>query len=161
MKTSLSSHQINFSVFSSIYYWSVAFWSGMLEVRRPEWMPRQEAKTEMANIKEQARQLQSQWQGAPRGGGGRGAAVAAAAPRGLREHPGRADRQPGRPAGAGRAQGHLPVGLAGGGGRQPVPTELPRPKPLPGQLGATGGTADQQRAAARGADHVLRGGQRR
>src|ERR1700760_863310 len=38
----------------------------MLEVRRPEWMPRQEAKTEMANIKEQASQLQSQWQADPR-----------------------------------------------------------------------------------------------
>src|ERR1700760_2390440 len=66
MKTSLSSHKINFSVFSFRYYWSVAFRPGMLEVRRPEWMPRQEAKTEMANIKEQASQLQSQWQADPR-----------------------------------------------------------------------------------------------
>jgi isocitrate lyase len=41
----------------------------MLEERRPKWMPRQEAKTDMTSIKDQASQLQSQWQADPRWAG--------------------------------------------------------------------------------------------
>src|SRR6201999_1106225 len=69
MKTSLSSRLINFSVFFYIYYWPVAFWRWMLEERRPTWMPSQEAKTDMTSIKDQASQLQSQWQADPRWAG--------------------------------------------------------------------------------------------
>src|SRR6202000_2306957 len=41
----------------------------MLELRRPEWMPRQEANTDMTTISEQASQLQSQWEADPRWAG--------------------------------------------------------------------------------------------
>ena len=67
---------------------------------------------------------------------------------GVRPRARRADRQPGRAAGPGRARGDLPVRLAGRRRRQPVRPDLPGPDPVPGQLGARGGPADQQRAAA-------------
>ena len=53
--------------------------------------------------------------------------------------------------------GHLPVRLAGGRGRQPGRADLPGPEPVPGELGAPGGPADQQRAAARRPDRLGRG----
>ena len=80
---------------------------------------------------------------------------------GLRRHPRRADRQPGRAAGQGGPEGHLPVRLAGGGRRQPGRADLPGPEPLPGQLGAAGGPPDQQRAAAGRPDLLGRGGRER
>ena len=60
------------------------------------------------------------------------AAVGAAAHRGLRPRPGRADRQPGGADGAGRPEGHLPQRLAGGGRRQHGRPDVPGPEPLPG-----------------------------
>ena len=75
----------------------------------------------------------------------------------LRQLAGRADRQPGRAAGPCRPEGHLPVGLAGRRRREPVRPHLPRPEPVPGQLGAAGGPSHQQRAAARRPDRQGRG----
>ena len=57
-------------------------------------------------------------------------------------------------------QGHLPVRLAGRRRRQPGRADLPGPEPVPGQLGAAGGPPDQQRAAARRPDHLVRGRRR-
>ena len=85
---------------------------------------------------------------------GRAAAVAPAARGGLRRRAGRADRQPGGAAGAGRLAGHLPVRLAGGRGRQPGRRDVPGPEPVPGQLRPPGGAPDQQRAAPRGPDQL-------
>jgi hypothetical protein len=85
---------------------------------------------------------------------GRRAAVVTAAARSLRQRARRADRQPGGAAGQGRAEGHLPVRLAGRGGRQPGRPDVPGPEPVPGQLGAAGRPPDQQRAAARRPDHL-------
>ena len=74
--------------------------------------------------------------------------------RGLHQRARRDDRQPGRAAGARRPQGDLPVRLAGRGRRQPRRADLPRPEPLPGQLGAGCRPPDQQRADARRPDHA-------
>ena len=76
---------------------------------------------------------------------------------GVRQRARRADRQHGRPAGARRPEGHLPVRLAGRRRREPLRPHLPRPEPVPGQLGAAGGSSHQQRAAARRRDRQGRG----
>src|SRR5215471_4583761 len=99
--------------------------------------------------------------GAHAGPAGRRAAVVPAAHRGLRALTGRADRQPGSPAGEGRAPRDLPVRVAGGRGRQPGRADLPGPEPLPRQLGPAGGPPDQQRAAARRPDRLVRGDRQR
>ena len=98
--------------------------------------------------------------GAHPGPAGRRAAVDAPARAGLRPLARRGDRQPGGAAGPGRPARHLPVGLAGRRRRQPGRGNLPRPEPVPGQLGPPGGPAHQQRAAARRPDHLGRGRRR-
>ncbi len=85
---------------------------------------------------------------------GRDAAVAAAAHPTGHPRPRCPDRQPGRPDGPRRARRHLPVGLAGRGGRQPLRPDLSRPEPVPVELGAGRGPAHQQRAAAGGPDRA-------
>ena len=64
---------------------------------------------------------------------------------------------PGGADGPGRAQGHLWLRLAGGGGRQPGRADLPGPEPVPGELGAGPGQAHQRRPAAGGPGGVRRG----
>ena len=56
--------------------------------------------------------------------------------RALRQHPRRPHRQPGDAAGQGRAEGDLPLGLAGRGRRQHRRRDVPGPVALPGELGA-------------------------
>ena len=84
-------------------------------------------------------------------------AVDAAEHRALRQHAGRAHRQPGHAAGQGRAEGHLPLGLAGRGGRQRQRRDVPRPVAVLGGLGAQGRQAHQQRLHPRRPDPVERG----
>ena len=80
----------------------------------------------------------------------RGKTVALAAHGGLRRRARRPDRQPGDAAGQGRAQGDLPLRLAGRGRRQRRRRDVSGPVAVPGQFGAAGGQAHQQYAAARG-----------
>jgi len=68
--------------------------------------------------------------------------------------PRRVDRQPGRAADPRRAPGHLPIRVAGRGRREPLRQHLPGPVALPGELGALGRAADQQRPHARRSDRV-------
>ena len=75
--------------------------------------------------------------------------------RGLRAGARRAHRRPGGADGEGRAEGDLPLRLAGGGGRQPGDRGLPRPEPLPGQQRARHGAAAEQRAPARRPGRVV------
>ncbi len=63
--------------------------------------------------------------------------------RAVREHAGRAHRQPGHAAGQGRPQGHLSFGLAGRGRRQQQRRDVPGSVALFGGLGAEGGQEDQ------------------
>ena len=79
-----------------------------------------------------------------------------AADRGLRQRARRADRQPGDAAGQGRAEGDLPLRLAGRRRRQPRRRDVSRPVAVSGQLGAAGGQAHQQHAAARRPDPPCR-----
>ncbi len=73
--------------------------------------------------------------GAHAGPARRRTAVGAAARGTVRQRARRDDRQPGRAAGPGRAEGDLPVRLAGRRRREPGRADLPRPEPVPGQLG--------------------------
>ncbi|CAA9356568.1 MAG: Isocitrate lyase, partial [uncultured Gemmatimonadaceae bacterium] len=82
----------------------------------------------------------------------RPAPVAAPAERALREHARRAHGHAGAPAGEGGAEGHLPVRLAGGGGRQLGLHHVPRPVALPGGQRPDRHQAHQQRAAPRRPD---------
>ena len=80
---------------------------------------------------------------ARRGGVGRGAR--------------RDDRRSGRADGEGRAEGDLPLGLAGRSRREPLGQHVSRPEPLPGEQRSRAREADQQRAAARRPDRARRG----
>ncbi|KAI1695363.1 isocitrate lyase family domain-containing protein [Ditylenchus destructor] len=62
--------------------------------------------------------------------------------RAFREFAGCTDRQPGHAAGQGRAEGDLPVRLAGGGRRQPGRPDVSGPVAVPGRFGAEGGQED-------------------
>ena len=66
----------------------------------------------------------------------------------LRACAGSADRRPGGRDGQGRPAGDLPQRVAGGRGREPRRSHLPRSVPVPGELGAGGRATHQQRAAA-------------
>ena len=90
----------------------------------------------------------------------RGKALAPREPRAVCQHPGGVDGQPGAPAGQGRSEGHLPVGLAGGGRRQSGRRDVSRPVAVPGQLGADGGQAHQQHLHPCRPDPVVRGQER-
>ncbi len=70
---------------------------------------------------------------------------------------GRADRQPGRANGRGRAQGHLPERLASGGRCQRRRADVSRSEPVSGRQRAGRGAADQQRAAPRRPGPASRG----
>ena len=72
----------------------------------------------------------------------------------------RDDRRPGGADGEGRAEGDLPLRLAGRGRREPRGRHLSRPEPLPRELGPGARATHQQRAAARRPDRA-RGGRRR
>ena len=76
--------------------------------------------------------------------------------RGLRAGARLPHRQPGRRVREGGPSRDLPLGLAGRRRREPVRPDLPRPVAVPGQLRAGGGPADQQRAAPRRPDRVVR-----
>ena len=92
---------------------------------------------------------------------GRRPAVASAEDRAVRADAGRADRQPGGAAGEGRAEGDLPVRLAGGGRRELRRGDVSRPVAVSGRLGAEGGAQHQQRAAPLRPDRPVRGRQGR
>ena len=67
------------------------------------------------------------------------------------------DGQPSRRDDEGGAGGDLLLGLAGGGRREPVRSDLSRPIALPRELGAGGRAPVEQRADARRPDRVVRG----
>ena len=73
--------------------------------------------------------------------------------RGARCH----DRWPGRRDAEGRSRGDLSFGLAGGGGRQPLRTDVPGPVALPGELCPGRRPPVEQCADARRPDRVVRG----
>ena len=70
---------------------------------------------------------------------------------------GRADRQPGGAAGQGRAEGDLPVRLAGRGRRQHRGRDVSGPVAVSGRFGAERGAPDQRRAAPLRPDRAVRG----
>ena len=90
----------------------------------------------------------------------RGAPVAAPPLRAVRPRARRDDRRPGRADGQGRPEVDLPVRLAGRRRREPGRAHLPRPEPVPGQLGARARPAPEQRPAARRPDRARRGAER-
>ena len=81
-------------------------------------------------------------------------ALAPARRGGLHRGARRAHRRPGRADGEGRAEGDLPLRLAGGGRRQPRRGRLPGSEPLSREQRAGDGAPAQQRAAARRPDRV-------
>ena len=70
----------------------------------------------------------------------------------VRERARRADGQPGDAAGQGRPRCDLSVGLAGRGRCEPGGRDVSRPVAVSRELGAVGGQAHQQHAAARRPD---------
>ncbi len=90
----------------------------------------------------------------------RGAALAAPPLRAARPRPRGDDRRPGGADGQSRAEGDLPLRLAGGRGRQPRRPHLPRPEPVSGEQRPGTRPAAEQRAAPRRPDRPRRGPQR-